>query len=153
MPFKTSFFDKINRIKQTINQIEDLQIGAGFFADKNEKNKDGVSVVDRAVRNNYGIGCPARPFATVTKAENERKHARNSAKAIISGIIHTDAAMAVQGLNAEAKEYGAEMKKAIKDWTIPHNSPVTIKKKGFDDPLIETGQMMEKTEGRVFKKK
>lgn len=39
--------------------------------------------------------------------------------------------------------------KTIENIKLPHNSPATIRKKGFDDPLIETGEF--KTKPRVRK--
>lgn len=38
--------------------------------------------------------------------------------------------------------------KNIEDIKIPHNSPATIAKKGFDDPLIETGEFKTKPRAR-----
>lgn len=38
--------------------------------------------------------------------------------------------------------------KTIEDIKFPHNSPATIKKKGFDDPLIETREFKTKPRAR-----
>lgn len=46
---------------------------------------------------------------------------------------------------------GAEkiLKEEIWSWTDPKNSPMTIKLKGFDDPLVETGQMASQVTYKV----
>ncbi len=42
-----------------------------------------------------------------------------------------------------------QMVQTIVDFSTPANAPTTIKKKGFDDPLIETGHMMRSVRAKV----
>lgn len=41
------------------------------------------------------------------------------------------------------------MQKEILDWNSPPNSPVTVEKKGFNDPLIETGTLYDSVKFRI----
>ena len=34
-------------------------------------------------------------------------------------------------------------------WSIPMNAPLTVELKGFNDPLIDTGKMLDSVEYRV----
>ena len=153
MPYNKSFFEKIKQIKQTINDIKGKAIAAGFFQDKNTKDEHGVSLVEKAVMNNYGIGCPARPFATTTKDNFEKKHGTNISKAIIRSIITGDRTYGDRVMNDEANKFGEEFREAIKEWSTPPNAPLTIANKGFNDPLVHTGEMREAPEGRIVDKK
>ena len=42
------------------------------------------------------------------------------------------------------------MQDTITEWHTPPNSPVTIRIKGFNDPLVETGHMRDSVEVRVI---
>lgn len=41
------------------------------------------------------------------------------------------------------------MQKEIEMWPIPMNAPLTVELKGFNDPLIDTGKMLDSVEYRV----
>lgn len=47
------------------------------------------------------------------------------------------------------KELTDILKKSILEWNTPDNAPLTIKLKGFDDPLIETGSLYDGIRARV----
>ena len=153
MPYDKSFFKKIKQIKQTVRAFKGKAVATGFFADKNTKDERGVSLVEKAVMNNYGIGCPARPFATTTKDNFEKKHGSNISKATILSIITGDKTYGERVMNNEAKQFAAEFREAIKEWDTPPNAPSTIADKGFNDPLVRTGEMRDAPEGRIVNKK
>lgn len=44
------------------------------------------------------------------------------------------------------------LKESILEWKTPDNAPLTIKLKGFDDPLIETGSLYDGIRARVRRK-
>lgn len=44
------------------------------------------------------------------------------------------------------------MKISILEWKSPPNSPMTIAKKGFNDPLIETGLMYDRVKSRIVRR-
>lgn len=43
------------------------------------------------------------------------------------------------------------MKEVINEWNSPPNSPYTIRMKGFNNPLIETGYMRDNVESDVYR--
>jgi len=153
MPYNKSFFEKIKQIKQTVRAFEGKAVATGFFADKNTKDEHGVSLVEKAVINNYGIGCPKRPFATTTKDNFEKKHGTNVSKATIHSIITGDKTYGERVMTDEASKFGEEFREAIKEWDTPPNAPFTVADKGFNDPLVRTGEMRDAPEGRIVNKK
>lgn len=48
-----------------------------------------------------------------------------------------------------AKDLKEALQRAVLEWTMPPNSAATIKRKGFNDPLIETGKMYDSIKTRV----
>lgn len=44
------------------------------------------------------------------------------------------------------------IKKSITGWSVPANAPSTIAKKGFNNPLIETGKMRDSIDYRINRK-
>jgi len=102
---------------------------------------DGTSVAMVAAINEFGApsrGIPPRPFVregTIAKHKDEwGPQVGEALKA--SGM---DARKALQGMG---EIITGEMQEAIVDFTDPRNAPSTIKRKGFDDPLVDTGQML-----------
>lgn len=43
------------------------------------------------------------------------------------------------------------LKKEIDDWSTPPNSPLTVERKGFNNPLIETGTMRDTVDFKIEK--
>ena len=44
-----------------------------------------------------------------------------------------------------------QLQKSIRDLKTPVNAPSTVQKKGFDDPLIDTGHMINSVDYEVMK--
>lgn len=80
---------------------------------------------------------PPRPF--ITQAQQQ----------ITSEFPDDFAREMAQGHSVEeilyhlGEKYAREWREIIDSWTTPPNAPATIRKKGFDDPLVETGAMRD----------
>ena len=60
----------------------------------------------------------------------------------------------VQGVwTAAGIKLARDMKLVITEFSSPANAPFTIAKKGFDNPLIETGHMRDSVEHRIGRKR
>ncbi len=121
---------------------------------KGAKSGDGEELVDRAVTNEFGFPekkIPERSFMRKWFEKNLAKTKRLSKKNLVKVILgNFTAELAVEGLGLYAKK---GIKKTITDLKRPPNAPYTIKKKGFDDPLIETKDMLNGIENRETIKK
>ena len=50
------------------------------------------------------------------------------------------------------EELKMALQEAILEWDNPKNAPMTVQKKGFNDPLIETGTVYDQVRSRVSRR-
>ena len=82
---------------------------------------------------------PSRP--AFRRAFDKNRKRINDLKQVILGKIFTGDLTARQGLGLVGEYLTNATKKEITDLKSPPNAPVTIKRKGSSNPLIDTGQM------------
>lgn len=106
--------------------------------------KDGTPVAMIAAVHEFGVpskGIPERSFLRSSIAENMPKYLRlNRANLlrIMHGKISPDAALSLLGEMA-----AGDAKKMIRNGNFVPLSPATIRAKGSDKPLIDTGTMLQ----------
>lgn len=130
--FKIKIDDKdiYKQLKKQKGKIE-----VGFF--EGEKYPDGKSVAQVAAFNEFGGGnTPPRPFMR-TCVQNRRKEWRKIVRDELPKNEDGRVTLAIL-----ARRMVEDLKDYIKIWTRPPNAPSTIARKGFNDPLVETGRMM-----------
>lgn len=112
------------------------EVAVGFPAGKAQAYPDGTPLVPVAAAHVYGIGVPKRDFMGLAMDDI----VNNTAPIIKSALTVDDptALYNAAGLSAETS-----IKKAIVDLQDPPNSPITVAAKGFNNPLIETGHMLQ----------
>jgi hypothetical protein len=66
------------------------------------------------------------------------------AKAALNGSVSPEAV-----LDAVTLKAAGDVGKAIRAVTSPALKPMTIKRKGFDKPLVDSGQMLQSVTGKV----
>ncbi len=122
------FFNELERIKE-------LQITVGVF---------GEEAAEVAFYNEYGTKhIPARSFIRSTLAEHQRDIVRFYVESFQK---YNDAKMAA----AATSQYIERLIVAkIASGRFTSNAPATIKKKGRNQPLIDTGRMMNSVKGVV----
>jgi len=97
---------------------------------------DGTPVAMVAFWNEYGTATtPSRPFFRAVVNE-QRKNWVLSVKNLMK--LHEDPKK-VMGLMGEHMK--GQIVQSIVDWSDPPNAAYTVAKKGFNKPLIDTGQM------------
>lgn len=109
-------------------------VKVGFFA--NATYSDGTPVAQVALENEYGIGVPVRPFFRGMIADSSPRLGKKLGVILEETDYDTKAAFGLMGEN---------MKDALTDsivaFSSPANSAATIEKKGFNNPLVDTGHM------------
>lgn len=139
-------FEKV--IKQNTVDFKKVKgARAGFI--KNKAYPDGTSVIDVAIKNEYGDGkIPPRPFLRNAIKKNEKKWIRyfeenfdfnQESPADLESIMQTIAEM-----------MKADIVRSIDENLPPPNSPATIKKKGSSHTLIDTGHMRQSVQSEVI---
>ncbi len=133
----------LDRISQQIKEAGTLYVG--FFA--SETYPDGTHVAEVAYHNEYGTDkSPPRPFFRQMIA------AKQSGWGVSFGNIarnqNYDFTRVLPLMGEGIKD---QLTKSIVDFTSPANAVSTIARKGFDKPLIDTGQMQRATGYKVRK--
>lgn len=118
-------------------------VDVGFLADA--VYPDGTSVPAVAYVNEFGKkGQPPRPFFRKAIAENEQAWRRKLAKLMEQNDM--DARKSLTGLGVIVQ---GSIQKSINDLMSPPLAPSTVKAKGFDKPLIDTGVMLRSVDFEV----
>jgi len=101
----------------------------------------GAENVKKAAANEYGTTkIPARPFMRFTFEKNKSVYERLLTN-IVNDIVY-DRVDLDYAYNALGERVSRDIKREIKEWKDPPNAASTIAKKGRDDPLVDTGDMM-----------
>lgn len=139
-------------LKTVIKELTSKKVVAGFPKGKlntpyyefkwnrrKERNKNKPSIIDVAVKNNFGIGVPRREFMAEAakqwqKIWNEKMDKINDG--MVKGHMDVDKFLDVIG-----QEGASIISKTIRDWTTPPNSAFTIAMKGVNNPLVDSSAM------------
>lgn len=122
-----------------------------------QDGKEGPNVVDVAWWNEFGARTkyatiPARPFLRPTIRKNRDKYRRLEARLLsgmLKGKIKTRQATAILGFTAQS-----DVQNEILNLKEPPNAPSTQKKKkGVDNPLIDTGRMRQSVSWKLVKRR
>ena len=92
----------------------------------------------------HTITIPPRPFFRTTVKEGAKHWGKDLGKALIEKKYDAKAALNLVGENIKG-----ELQKSIKDWQSPPNAASTVAKKGFNDPLIDDGTMLNAVDKEV----
>jgi hypothetical protein len=106
---------------------------------------DGTLVAQVAANNEYGTSnAPPRPFFRIMITEHADEWPVNLAVALKSTNYDVGKSLGLVGMRIRD-----QLRKSIIDLMSPPNAPATIKKKGFDNPLIETSTMLKSATFKV----
>lgn len=136
-----------------LNLTEATAVDVGFFPEDIHP-KNNIPAASVAYANEKGdplntfeghpAPIPPRPFMYQTEVDNSPQWG----KAFYSGLkaVKYHASPALNGLGSLIQ---MQIRNSIFNWSSPMNSPVTIKLKGFNDPLVETGFMADSVKVKV----
>ena len=141
LKFDIQFDDK--EMLKDIRKQKKRSVTVGFF---DEKYPDGKRVGKIATIQEYGApekNIPPRPFMRYTEQKNKRKWFE-FVRDMLPQNMDLEKTMSFLGdLIAE------DVRDSIIDWDTPPNRPSTIARKGFNDPLIDTGRMRDSVGWKV----
>ena len=135
------------REKQYDDRLEEAKFGSlrvkvGFPKGKQNPYPDGTSVIEVAVKNEFGEGrIPERPFFRNSMRFNRKKYIEINQKLltkVAAGQMTTEVA-----LETLATVAVGDVQDEIVNLREPPNAPMTIRLKGSDNPLIDTGHMRQ----------
>lgn len=119
---------------------------SAFYADP---DSDGFTLVDIAVVNEFGTDdghIPERPAHRTTYREEEGAMQRR-----MGGMLRLmlDGKRAKPIFNKLGLYYADRLKRNIMAWSLPPNAPSTVAQKGANNPLIDTGRMLNSIQHEI----
>lgn len=134
----------VAKLVAALAELDGVQAKTGWF--ETAKYDTGVPVAYVATIQEFGSGAiPARPFMRPTVAAKRQEWLgllADGARAVLTG-----GANPVQVMEAVALQAAGDVAKTIQGITSPPLSPLTVARKGFNKPLVDTGLMMQSVTG------
>lgn len=148
----------VEKVIENFKEPVDIAIGFPMGKASSIQYPDGTPLIDVAVYNNYGtfnkdgsVHIPPRPFMDIG-GFNASIQTKSLRKALIrrvrEGKIQFEQAADIIGAKA-----AVIMKNTIRDLKDPPNAPYTIRKKKSDNPLVDTGLLMQSVTWELRKPK
>lgn len=139
-----SIRDKDRGYKELVRRVYGLKspvIKVGVLKDDGaEEYDDGLRVIQVAIWNEFGAGhVPERSFIRAWFDENQAK-CRAAFKRLMTAVVAGKYTKS-QALELLAQRFVGEIQKRMAQGVPPPNAPSTIRQKGSDKPLIDTGQL------------
>lgn len=135
--------DTVDKILKALGTDSNRKVAVGF-----PKSKASKSNIEKAIWNEFGTEghhnagpIPERPFLRNSMRNNKSKYAaamKTSAKKILSGTTTLTTVLDKLGALAQG-----DIQAEITSLRSPPNAPMTIKRKGSSNPLIDTGAMRQ----------
>jgi hypothetical protein len=122
----------------------------GFLADRSYPGAPGrpsLPVAAVAFWNEFGTSrAPPRPFFRTTIARESKKWGEQLSKAIVYYKYDGRKALSALGLSM-----ADDITASIQRWTTPPNAPYTVRRKGFNKPLIHTRVLVDSPDFELSK--
>lgn len=142
-------------LKKSFLQAERLEQQVGWFeGNRYGSNNENLPMAQVAQWIEEGVrskNIPERPFMRVG-LDDRLKGGENkeSFKRIITAVANGQDVF--KALHKEGDSFRQTLRQVMMDWDTPPNSPKTIDKKGFDDPLIESSELISNISSKTVKK-
>jgi len=146
MASSMSGIDQISQaLRDIANRAANRGVEVGFMEDA--KYSDGAQVAAVAFANEFGVPGnhqPPRPFFRRMIAAKKSGWGAQLAANFVGAAGDAKRALGLLG-----EEIASDLKISINELTDPALSPTTAALKGFDKPLINSGQMRDSVTSRV----
>lgn len=141
-----------NRLKKNFKVAESVEGKLGFFEENRYgSNRDNEQMAQIAKWNEEGTEkIPPRPFMRVGLLEAFKLgYNKDSFQAMATAVANGESPLRI--LRVSAEPFKDSLRKVMQDWSDPGNAQLTIQLKGFDNPLIETSELMSNVNYKVGK--
>ena len=136
---------KINRDAGEVTIYRKID-ASGAFLHKGRFFKKAVSNFATAhAHGAYTITIPPRPFFRTMIAAKSKEWPGAMAALLMKNNYDV-----VKTLDQTGTAIEGQLRKSIIDLKTPKNAPSTIRKKGFDDPLIDSGYMLSRVDHEII---
>lgn len=144
----------LNRIMEDVAWLASHNISVGVQGEMTYENTGEASLADIAYWNEYGTEdgrIPERP-AFRTAYENNQDELNSQIENLFDSVL-TGQANPRQGLERIGKWYVNRVRNEIIGWQTPRNADSTIRKKGFNNPLVDTYRLVKAVTLRIVETK
>jgi hypothetical protein len=164
MSFKLKIDTSVwDNLKKSLKQAEIYNINLGWFEGQNYgPDNDNISYAQVAQWNNEGhvngssslvpgAITPPRPFMSVglpgaLKAGANKDDFNKMVEAILNGKS------VLVAMQKSTNNFERTLRKVMLDWDTPRNAPLTVEIKGFDNPLVNSSELIANVTAKVEKR-
>lgn len=141
------------KLKKNMLQANEVAGELGWDGQQYGSNHDNLPMAQVANWIEEGVASqniPPRPYMRVglrdalKKGENKQQFDM-MVKAVLDGRS------VMQAYRASSNAFENTLRKVMLDWDNPANAPLTVALKGFNDPLVETGELIANVNFKVGK--
>lgn len=144
-------------LQAQLKVLGELGIDVGWFDTRYGPNNENLTHAQVAAWQEVGRDAtsmsgpiPPRPFFRVGYANFLKSDAAKSSFAeVINSVVRGDNAL--QALSKEGAYLTKQLQKIMDAWDSPPNARLTIQLKGFNDPLVNTHELIDKATFKVRK--
>lgn len=143
------------RFLKELQKLSEKQVRVGLKRGKKGKRHNGTSsqtdLVDIALYNELGTSTiPSRPFLAQTVQMHEEEIKEMAATEVSQALLgEKDSQQAFEVIGEDVRK---KVQNRIDEGQFVPNAPSTIKRKGHDHPLIDTGTMRDSISYTVCEK-
>lgn len=147
---------KLTALIQRMKKLDGTEVEGGFFEEDRYGSEQGnLPVAFVAYMNEYGHslglqGTPERPFMHETfEGKREQAHMARAMRKVFLGALVDG--RSVDRMLKDAGVIVVDLLQAAIDDYPGSNSPATIRRKGFNDPLRNTDRMLNSVKFKIHK--
>ncbi|MGL5012987.1 MAG: hypothetical protein ACRC6V_01695 [Bacteroidales bacterium] len=142
------------KLKKSFLQAENLENQVGWFEEHQYgSDNDNLPMAQVAQWIEEGVrskNIPERAFMRVgfetrLKGGENRESFRRMVAAVANGQD------VFRAFHREGDSFRQTLRQTMIDWDTPPNSPVTVELKGFDDPLIESSELISNVSSKTVR--
>lgn len=144
-----------NNLKKSFAKAEMFEDQVGWQADavygSDNENLPMAQVAQWLEEGVASKNIPPRPFMRVGFKAALSKGANDASfKRIVTSVANGQDVF--KALHKEGDSFRQTLRQVMIDWDTPRNSPTTVELKGFDDPLIETSELISNITSKTTKR-
>ena len=144
-----------NNLKKSFAKAEMLEDQVGWQADaiygSDNENLPMAQVAQWQEEGVASKNIPPRPFMRVGFKAALSKGANDASfKRIVTAVANGQDVF--KALHKEGDSFRQTLRQVMIDWDTPRNAPTTVELKGFDDPLIETSELISNITSKTTKR-
>ncbi len=138
--------DKLQaKLRELASKLRGGSVRVGFL--ENATYPNGTPVAMIAAIQNFGApraGIPPRPFFTNMIAAKQKEW-----PSAVAGLLKSNEYDVTKTLQMTGEAVAGQLRQSIRDTNEPPLKPATIRRKGFDKPLIHTSHMINSVDYEV----